>query len=200
VNEAENKRTFRDELEAHLNSPLPLLMRMRNFIFGKTHPDYYTQFSFFFALIFWFIFFLWSIIGTIVIRSRDWIEQEKDIQVTQLIENRRLELGFEPHSFIGRLEAFHAISLILWVIAFVGLILMWRKSLKFTYFFFGSCILYIVFMWTMLGFGYWAKDTTSFDKITLLLMIGQSAVYAYILKREQEGNSVRFFGVDDDQK
>lgn len=196
MTETENKTNFREEFEAHLNSPLPLIIRARNFIFGKERPDYYTQFSFYFALVFWFIFFLWSIMGNMVISLRNWIQDEKKINVTELIDKRGIELGFEPMSFMGRLELFHSVSIFFWIATFLGLILLWRKNLKFVYFFFSGAILYLLFMWVMLGFGYWSKDTTLFDKVTFFLMIGHTAVYAFFLKKEKEGQAFSFFGVD----
>lgn len=51
--------------------------------------------------------------GSVVIRAHLWIEEEKNIQVSKLIDQRGIDLGFEPQSFIGRLEAFYALGIIL---------------------------------------------------------------------------------------
>lgn len=192
----EKQSKLRAEFENHLNSPLPLLIRLRNVVFGKVKPDLYTQLSFFFALVLWFVFFLWSVMGSVVIRTHLWIEAEKKIQVSKMIDERGIQLGFEPQSFIGRLEAFYALGIILWLVAFIGLILMWRKNFRFVWFFFGGAGLYLLFMLVMLGFDYWANDTTLFDKVSYFLLVGHTAFYAYYLKKEQDGEPIQFFGVD----
>jgi len=200
VSEEEEKISFREGFEAHLNSPLTILMRIRNFIFGTTAPDMYTKFSFFLALTGWAIFMIWAVMGTIAIRMREMIFDNKEIDVTALIEDRGIALGFEPNAFIGRLEAFHALSIVFWAIAFIGLVLLWRKNERFIYFYFTGCGLYLLFMWVMLGFGYYSKDTTFFDKIAFAVMVVHTGVYAYFLKREKSGNKIHLFGVDDDEE
>lgn len=200
MSETEEKTSIREEFEAHLNSPLPLLMRVRNFIFGKESPDNYTKFSFFLALIIWVIFMIWSVLGSIAIRMREIIVNEKEIDVTLMIERRGRELGFASNEFIGRLEAFHAISIGFWVVVFIGLVLMWRKNIRFMYVFFTGCLLYLIFMWVMLGFDYYIEDTTFFDKIAFAVLVLHTAVYAYYLKREKSGNRINLFGVDLDEE
>lgn len=198
---AEGKSTqeIRDQLEAHLNSPLPILIRLRNLIFGTESPDTYTKISFTFAIISWFIFFLWSILGMVVINSRHWIKETKKIDVTQLIENRGKELGFEPYVFAERLSTFHTASIVCWVVVFIGLVLLWRKQVIFIYAYLGGCIVYLLMMWFMLGFGYWAKDTTTFDKILFFVMVDHTSLYYYFLKMEVSGNKINFFGIREDE-
>jgi hypothetical protein len=198
--EEQEKASFREEFEAHLNSPLPLLIRLRNFIFGKESPDTYTKFSFFLALVIWAIFLIWSVLGTVAIRMREVIFDQKEIDVTAMIEQRGTELGFEPNAFIGRLEAFHALSIGFWGVVFIGLVLLWRKNERFIYVFFTGCGLYLLFMWVMLGFGYYSQDTTFFDKIAFAILVLHTAVYAFFLKREKQGNKVNFFGMEDDEE
>jgi hypothetical protein len=197
--EKEEKTRFREEFEAHLNSPLPILIRLRNFIFGKEKPDTYTQFSFWLGLVIWFIFIVWAVLGSVAIRMREIITDEKEIDVTAMIEQRGLDLGFDPQEFIGRLEAFYALSIAFWIVVFAGLVLLWRKNLRFVYVFFTGCGLYLLFMWVMLGFSYYSQDTTFFDKIAFALLVGHTAIYAYFLKREKDGGKLNFFGVDEDE-
>lgn len=177
---------IQSELEANLNSPRPLLVRVRNLIFGTQQPDNYTKFTFFLAIAIWFIFFVWSVVSAIVIRLGDTILDNKEIDVVELIENRGKQLGFESGEFIGRLEAFHALSVVFWGITFVGLVLLWRKNVRFTYFFFTGCGLYFVFLLTMLGFQHYIHDTTSFDKIAFAVLVIQTAIYAFFRKREEK--------------
>jgi len=200
VAEGKSTQEIREQLEAHLNSPLPILIRLRNLVFGTVKPDNYTRFSFFLGLIIWFIFFLWSILGMVVIKSRHWIESEKKIKVTDMIENRGKELGFEQFVFAERLGAFHTLSIVCWVIVFVGLVMMYRKIYQFIYPFFFGIGLYLLLMWFMLGFGYWAKDTTTFDKITFFLLAAHTGLYAFFLKQEILGKPMSFFGVSEEEE
>lgn len=199
VTESAEKNSFRAEFEAHLNSPVPLLNRLRNFIFGKVAPDNYTKFSFYLALVIWAIFLLWSVLGYVAIHMRQIIADQKEIDVILMIERRGHELGFPADDFIGKLEAFHGMSIGFWAVAFIGLVLMWRKNLRFIYVFFPACLAYLIFMWSMLGFGYYTKDTTFFDKIAYAILVLHTAVYAYFLYREEKGIPLRLFGIDTDE-
>src|SRR3989338_1967035 len=179
--EEEKKVNLREEFEAHLNSPLPLLIRIRNFIFGKETPDNYTKFSFFLALVIWSIFLIWSVLGSIAIRMREMIVDQKEIDVTEMIEARGIELGFEPNAFIDRLEAFHALSICFWLVVFIGLVLLWRKNERFVYFFFTGCGFFLFFFLVVLVFFFF------------------NFYIIYFLKREKSGQQLNFFGVDDEE-
>lgn len=199
MTEEQERSHFRHELEEHLSSPLPLLMRLRHLVFGAASPDSYTKFSFFLGLIIWFVFMVWSVLSMVAIRLRETIFRNKEIDVEQLIENRGLQLGFEPDTFADRLTAYYSLSVICWILVFAGLVLLWRKRLIFTWFFFGGCGIYLLAMWFMLGLGYYNRDTTFFDKIAFALLVGHTAVYAYFLKRERSGNKIHLFGIDDEE-
>ncbi len=199
MSEEKSKQEIRQQLEEHLNSPLPILMRLKNLVFGEKAPDTYTRISFFFALIIWFIFFLWSILGVVVIQSRHWIKEEKKVDVTQLIEQRGQELGFDQFVFADRLETFHTASIICWLVVFVGLVMLYRKKIEFIYLFLAGCGIYLLLMWIMLGFSYWAKDTTTFDKVVFILMVLHTSIYYYFLKMEKSGNSINFFGIKEEE-
>lgn len=196
----DSKLNERNQLEEQLAKPSSWMIRARNIVFGETRPDTYTKLTFFLALAIWSIFFLWSIMGNVAIRASAWIEQEKKIPVTQLIEERGLALGFKPNQFLGRLEAFHAVSIGLWLVVFIGLVLLWRKNVKFIYFFFGGTAVYLLFMWSTVGMSYWWNDTTTFDKITFFVFNLQTAIYSYFLKREIKGERSNFFGINEDEE
>lgn len=187
---------FREEFEAHLSSPITLLTKLRRFIFGTENPDLYTKFSFFTALTGWAVFFLWSVLGTIAIRSREFIIDNKEVDIHKLLENRAVKLGYEAETFISRLETFYTLSVFLWIVVFAGLVLLWRKNFLFVWFFFGGTILYLICMWSMLGFGYFRNDTTLFDKVAIFVLIAHTAMYAYVLSQEIKGQPVRLFGLD----
>lgn len=192
------KQSLRENLEAHLNSPATLLTKAKNAIFGELNPDMYTQISFFIGLLITLIFLLWSILGYVVIDGRAWIEAEKGLNVEQLITQRGVELGFESGAFLQKLETFYFFSMLVWLTVAVGLVLQWRKQLLFIYIIGIAAGLYLLGMWFYLGFEYWLKDTTLFDKALFFLLIGHSLLYAYFLNKEIRGEKINFFGIDED--
>lgn len=200
MNEQGRNTGFREGLEAQLNSPITLLTRLRNLIFGEGSPDNYTKISFFTGLAGWMIFFTWSVLGTAAIRMRYVIMDKKEIDVVALLEKRGTELHFEPGTFISRIESFYSISIFLWALVFIGLVLLWRKNTKFMWFFFSGTIGYILLMWMMLGFSYFRHDTTFFDKVSLFVLIAHTAIYAYILSQEVKGIPIRLFGIDTEEE
>lgn len=167
-------------------------------IFGEDEPDNYTKVTFYINLVLWFIFISWSIASYVAISFRDLILQEKKINVEEIVMNRGEELGFVPNDFLDRLLTFHSVSIILWVIVLVGIILMWRKNLKFAYFFFSGTLFYIGMLIFYLNFSYWKSDTTFFDKIAFLAMNANALMYYFLLRREKSGGSISFFGESQD--
>lgn len=198
MTDSDKKHSFREEFEAHLESPIPLLSRLRNVIFGKESPDTYTQISFYLGLIIWIIFLVWIILGYVALTSTEWIEQEKGLDVHTLIEQRGQALGFTGTVFQENLITFYNIALVAWVGLFIGLVLQWRKHPWFIYFIWGGGALYLLSMWFLLGFSYWYHDTTTFDKITFFLFIGHSSLHYYFLNKELRGENSNFFGIDED--
>jgi hypothetical protein len=200
VTDSDKKHSFREEFEAHLESPLPILSRLRNLIFGKETPDTYTQIGFYLGIIIWTIFLVWIILGYMVLTSTEWIEQEKGLDVHTLIEQRGAALGFKGTDFQTSLITFYNIALIAWLGLFIGLVLQWRKNLYFIYFIWISAAIYLLAMWFLLGFSYWYHDTTTFDKIAFFLLVGHSSLYYYFLNREAHGEKTNFFGIEEDSE
>jgi hypothetical protein len=183
--------------ETLLDSPIPLLLRAKTFLFGEEKPDGYTQVTFYINLFLWAIFFLWSCISYFAISLRTLIEEQKSIPVEGILMNRGIELGFQPNDFLNRLSTFHLISIVCWIAVFVGLIFLWRKNLRFVYFFFGGTGIYIGMMLFYLNLSYYTNDTTFFDKISFIAMNAVGIMYYFLLKKEKNGGSLSFFGEED---
>lgn len=193
-----DNQSFRKKFEAHLDSPTSLLAKLKAWIFGEENPDMYTQVSFFIGLGIVITFLIWSILGYVVIDGRIWIQEEKGLNVENLIQQRGIQLGFQSDEFLGKLEFFYSFSILVWLSILIGLVLQWRKKIVFIYVVGLSSGLYLIVMWFMLGFEYWLNDTTLFDKIIFFLLIGHSLLYAYFLKQELSGENTNFFGLDED--
>lgn len=183
MKQEEKATTFSSKLENHLNGPLPLLLRLRNFVFGTQQPDGVTKIIFYFHLILWVIFFFWSMLQLIVLKNSDWIAEIKRIPVTELLNQRAQTLGFESIVFIDRLQINYSIALFLWSAYFVGLVLLWRKKMYYTYVIFTVLIAYLFTPLLLLGWTYWTEDISTFDKIILLSTILITVIYTYFIKQ-----------------
>ena len=186
----DNKRTTK------FQSPIPIIIKLRNFIFGKNKPDFYTQIIFYLSTIIWITFMSWSIISYLAITSRNLILQHKGIPIEKIILTRGETLGYSNNEFITRLLNFHSIAIICWAIVFVGLVMLYRKKENFIYPLFLGTLFFIGMSTIYLGFNYFLEDTTSYDKIALLVLILCGIIQYYQLKSEKKEGSINFFGED----
>lgn len=191
MKQEEAATTFSNKLENHLNGPLPLLRRLRNFVFGTQQPDGVTKIIFYFHIILWVIFFFWSLLQLIVLKNRDWIAEIKRIPVIKLLNQRAQTLGFESIIFIDRLQIIYSISIFLWSAYFIGLVLLWRKKRYFTYVLFTVLITYLFMPLFLIGWTYWMEDISTFDKIILLSTILITVIYTYFIKQSLLSKSTR---------
>lgn len=173
-------------MEPHtkFNSALPLILKLRDFIFGTLKPDIYTRFTVYFNSVIWLIFLSWHIISYASISLRELIFTEKKIDVEALIFARGKLLGFQPYEFLNLLLNYHLVSAICWATVFIGFILIWRQKTYFTYFIFVPVIVYAGMIVFFLRWRYFMEDTTNFDKITLLIFVLNLVVY-WIVQRLQ---------------
>jgi len=176
------------------HSPVPFLRNFQRFIFGKEKPDIYTRLTFNINMIIWLSFILWSILSFFTIKSRAIILQMKGIPVEKVIRERGVELGFKGEEFIDRLLTFNAIAIICWIIILIGLILLFRKIRQYIYFILGGALFYIGMSIFYLSYTYFMEDMTFYDKIALLVLITSSIFHFFLLKNEQEGGNINFFG------
>lgn len=189
-----------EKVTTKFQSPLPFIIQFRNLIFGKVKPDTFTFVTFIMNLIICCTFLLWSIISYFSISLKDFIEQEKGISVTEIIENRGSELGFGNGEFLDRLITFHAIAIICWTIVFVGIVLLYRKREQFIYFIAIPILFFIGMSIFYISYTYFIQDTTTFDKIALLVIIAGSVLHYFLMRNESKGGSINFFGAIEDEE
>lgn len=195
--EREEKERLKREKMRKLESPIPFVIVFRNWIFGKKRPDIYTRLTFFANLIIWFMFIVWSAFSYFAVVSREWIQQHKGIHVESIIAKRGAALGFSPGEFLSKLELTNFVSLICWVIFFVGLILLYRKKKIFAYFTLFPIAVYLILNGLYLGFDYFLEDITLFDKILILISATSLIVMSFLIRSERDQGSMNFFGVQD---
>ncbi len=189
-----------EEKVEKFQSPLPFLRHFHRFIFGRKKPDIYTRLTFNINMIIWFSFVLWSVVSFFTIQSRAVILQLKGIPVEKVIRERGIELGFQGDEFIDRLLTFNAIAIICWVIILIGLILMFRKMSQYIYFILGGALFYIGMSIFYLNYTYFIEDMTFYDKIALLVLITSSLFHFFLLKNEQSGGNINFFGESEEDE
>lgn len=197
--EKEERERLKREKMRKLESPIPFVIVFRNWIFGKARPDVYTQMTFYANLFIWFVFLVWSAFGYYAVVSRDWIRQQKGINVEGIIAQRGSDLGFSDGVFLSRLEIVNLVSIVCWLIFFGGLVLMYRKKKIFAYFTLVPIVIYLILNGLYLGFDYFSEDITLFDKILVLISILSLIVLSFLMRSERDEGSMNFFGVTEDQ-
>ena len=115
--ELEKERIKREKIRK-FESPIPFVILLRNLIFGKAKPDIYTRIVFYISSAIGLMFLLWNCISYFSLVSREWIFNNKGIDIESIIERRGIELGFEGADFINRLQTVSAIAIICWCFFF----------------------------------------------------------------------------------
>lgn len=160
----------------------------------------FTLLTFYINLICCVVFISWNVTGYIAVTSREMIFEFKGINVEEIIHNRGVQLGFLGDAFVSRLTTFYAIGVICWGTVFFGLILLYRKRKTFAYFILGGAIFYVGMHVFYLNFQYFKEDTTSMDKVLLLIVITSTLLHTLLMRNERRGGSINFFGeVEDDE-
>ncbi len=185
------------EKETKFKSPLPLLIRFRNFVFGKHKPDIYTRVTFYINGVIMLTFLIWNLIGYFAISMRETIMEMKNVPIESVIHARGLELNFHPEDFVTRLMTIYGIGVICWLFVMTGLVLLYRKRHQFSYFILGGTLFYLGMLLFYMSFQYFKEDTTGFDKILLLIVIASTIIHAILMRNEKRGGSISFFGEDE---
>lgn len=192
----EHQERIQNQLDTHLESPIPILSKLKTWILGKDKPDTYTQVSFYVGLAIFGLIATWLILGYSVVSNTMFIEQEKGIPVHEIIQELGRRYGFTDELFLSRLINFYHLALFSWVTILIGLVLQWRKNKAFIYFILVGASLYLVGMWSMLSFSYWYHEISFFDKLIYFILVFHSLLYYYFLNKEKKGEKVNFFGLD----
>lgn len=193
-----NKEQDQPAKKTKFQSPVPIIIQIRNLVFGKKKPDIYTRLTYYVNLIVWITFIIWHSVGYVALNSKSLFLREKGIPVQKIIETRGQSLGFMPGEFASKIETFNALSAILWGIFFIGLVLLYRKKKLFIYFTLVPIGLYLMLNTFYLSFAYFFQDTTNYDKVALLVVIVSCLIHYYMLKNESSGGTISFFGESDD--
>jgi hypothetical protein len=162
--------------------PLSILQKIKQFILGKENPDKLTQIMFFFNLLLWSTFFIWSISGYFALHYANHLAASK--KLLEIIDLRAEELGI-PHLF-KHYKSFLFYTIFSWASVLFGLILLWRKRFSYVFFYFGGLICYPIFMWWFLNIKFMVEDVSRLDKVSFALLFAPMAIYHLFFTKEKE--------------
>ncbi len=168
---------------------LPIILKIRNIIFGKKRPDAFTRTVFYINLVAWFIFMLWSTISYFAIALKELIKENKGISIAAIVRRRGEELGFDGETFLVSFKQFQFVDIFIWITIFVSLIFLYRKKRIFAVLYFSAIGLHFLLMVFMLSFTYFLEDISFFDKITYFIMVVISFIYTLLLSKETIENN-----------
>lgn len=197
--EREEKDRAKRERLRKLESPIPFVVILRNWIFGKRRPDVLTRLTFMANVVIFLLFLIWSGFSYFAVNSRQWIWEQKGLAVTWIIERRGKQLGFDEGVFLERLEFTSLMALLCWLVFFVGLVFLYRKKRVFIYLTIIPLLLYVVLNSMYLGFTYFIEDVTLFDKVLLLISALSLLISAFMIRGGRDKESTNFFGVSQDE-
>ncbi|GAB5418754.1 MAG: hypothetical protein Crog4KO_05110 [Crocinitomicaceae bacterium] len=195
--EREEKERAKRERIRKLESPIPFVIILRNWMFGKKKPDILTRITFLANFVIWILFLIWSCFSYFAVNSRQWIWEQKGLAVTWIIERRGEQLNYEKGEFLARLEFTSLMALLCWLLFFVGLVLLYRKKKIFIYFTLVPLLAYIAMNSFYLGFNYFVEDITLFDKILFLISGVSLLIAAFMIRGGRDGSDSTsdFFGI-----
>jgi len=169
---------------------IPLFIRLKQFIFGKKRPDGFTRLLFSFSLFSWTLLTIWNAVSYFVLLSAAVIEENKGFSVTQIIRKNGQNLGFNGDEFLTVISNFYFYNLFIWVFIFIGLVLMYRKTRKYTFFILGGLAIHFIYMLYALGFQYFIEDVSFFDKMLYAILIGVTLIHSFLMYKEKESQEV----------
>lgn len=177
--------------QTKFNSALPLIIIVRNAIFGKSKPEGYTRLTVYINSLIWFTFLMWHVLSYLAFTLRDLIFEQKNIDVISLIYCRGEQLGFNSRNFLVHIINFHIYSILIWGIIFFGLALVWRKNSWAFYVLLAGYIGYFILLLIFMNLDFFNQDVTLFDKILLSFMSLNLLIYFAINRyKTKKGTSI----------
>ncbi len=165
---------------------IPLLIRLRKLVLGSKRPDVFTRVVFSLNLFSWILFFSWNSISYVVLIMSNVIKENKGFSVNAIIRRKGRDLGFEGQDFLETITSFFLLQHFVWVIIFVGIILMYRKLRLYVLIYLGGFSIHFFMMFWMLGLQYFIEDISSFDKVLYGVMLLSVFLHSLLLNKENK--------------
>lgn len=163
---------------------IPLFVKISRLIFGKKKPDGFTRIIFSINLFSWFLLFMWNMISYFVLLSSDIIKENKGFSVNAIIRRNGQKLGFNGQDFLDAITQFYFLNNFIWIIIFIGLILMYRKKAFYPFLLLGGLAIHFSLMFFTLGLQYFLEDVSFFDKILYAILIVLTIIHSFLMKKE----------------
>lgn len=163
---------------------IPLFVKISRLIFGKKKPDGFTRIIFSLNLFSWFLLFMWNMICYFVLISSDIIKENKGFSVNAIIRRNGQKLGFNGQDFLDAITQFYFLNNFIWIIIFIGLVLMYRKKAFYPFIVLGGLGIHFSLMFFTLGLQYFIEDVSFFDKILYAIIIGLTIIHSFLMKKE----------------
>jgi len=164
---------------------VPYWRKIVRLLVGQEKPPLFTQIVFFISLIIAFIFEIWSLISFFILKNPAYLKENKRVDVLAIVELRGRELEMDGELFVRNIQYFHLIAIGTWGLALIGLLLFWRQIKIAHHILLGSVMAYLIAMFALLGSTYFVEDTTSFDKIVLVILCFLFVIH-YVLQELKE--------------
>jgi hypothetical protein len=167
-------------------------------ILGDCEPDAYTKITFYTLASLSGMFLIWNVVGYIALSYQHLIHVHRQVAIDKIFAERGAELGFSAEEFTDRLSTLFVISIFCWLLILCALVLLWRKRTLFFPLLIAGTLIYIGMLFFYLGYDYFRTDTSTFDKVSLLVVLVMSILHYFLLKKEKAGEGLSFFGEDED--
>lgn len=168
-----------------------------HFFLGTKDPDAYTKVTFYTLLTITSLFLVWNLVGYAALSYQHLIHIHRHVSIDQIFAERATILGYSADEFSHRLGVLFTMSIVCWLIILGALVLLWRKNSLYFPIILSGAFLYLAMLVFYIDYDYFRTDTSLFDKVALMVLFVMSILHYFILKKEQSGESLSFFGEDD---
>lgn len=163
---------------------IPFFVKISRVVFGKRKPDGFTRIIFSVNLFAWFLLFMWNMISYFVLLSSNVIKENKGFSVNAIIRRNGQKLGFNGQDFLDAITQFYFLNNFIWIIIFIGLVLMYRKKAFYPFLILGGLTVHFLLLFFTLGLQYFLEDVSMFDKILYAILIGSTIIHSFLMKKE----------------
>ncbi len=166
-------------------------------LLGQNEPDAYTKITFYILLTLASLFLVWNTVGYVALTFQHLIHVHRHVAIDTIFAERGAKLGFSAEEFTSRLTTLFVLSILCWLIVLSSLAMLWQKKTSYFPLLITGVVIYVGMLFFYLGYDYFRTDTSAFDKISLIVIFVMSTLHYFILKKEESGEGLSFFGEDD---
>lgn len=164
----------------------PHIQKARKIVLGQERPKLFTQIVFYLGVVITSIFGMWSTISILILKFPGYLKTNKQVDVEAIVGLRARELGFDAQDFYQKLELYHLTCVIVWIGILICLFLIWRSVKWANVVIIASILALTIFQLVLFGPTYWVEDTTTFDKITLLILLTLVVISHFTMTSKQK--------------